>query len=144
MSSQDTSVGRKILSPILTIAVFTRFCSEINEKKRINKKLLTYLLFVLTANYWHWTVFVLLCWLAMKKPASLCWYRRFIISGLVALCVHIWSYQDTLLIVLLCNPPCRLPPRCAKGFTFSEPSIVIHIREKDQQDAHLSSLIYSN
>jgi len=29
-------------------------------------------------------------------------------------------------------------------FTFSELCIVIHIREKDQQDAHFFSLIYSN
>ena len=30
------------------------------------------------------------------------------------------------------------------NFTFSEPCIVMHIRETDQQDAHLFSLIYSN
>jgi len=29
-------------------------------------------------------------------------------------------------------------------FIFSEPCIVIHIREKDEQDAHFFSLIYSN
>ena len=32
----------------------------------------------------------------------------------------------------------------AKDFTFSEPCTVIHIHEKDQQDAHFSSLIYSD
>ena len=32
----------------------------------------------------------------------------------------------------------------ANDFTFSEPCIVIRIREKDQSDARLSSLIYSD
>jgi hypothetical protein len=30
------------------------------------------------------------------------------------------------------------------NFTLSEPCIVIHIRDKDQRDAHFFSLIYSN
>jgi len=30
------------------------------------------------------------------------------------------------------------------NFTLSEPCIVIHIRDKDQQDAHFFSLIYFN
>ena len=29
-------------------------------------------------------------------------------------------------------------------FTFSEPCIVVHIRENNQQDVHFTSLIYSN
>jgi len=29
-------------------------------------------------------------------------------------------------------------------FTFSEPCIVIHVYEKDQQDVHFFSLIYSS
>jgi len=32
----------------------------------------------------------------------------------------------------------------AKGFTFSEPCVVIHVREKDQQEAQFFSLIFPN
>jgi len=30
------------------------------------------------------------------------------------------------------------------NFTFSEPCIVKHVRDRDQQDAHFFSLIYSH
>jgi len=38
----------------------------------------------------------------------------------------------------------KLENKYVRDFTFSEPCIVIHTRENDQQDEHFCSFIYSN
>ena len=85
VSSQDTSVGRKILSLLLTIAVSTRFCSRRKEKKRMNKKLLNYFSFCTQYKRLALDWFHLIMSIGLGETTLFCWYRRFVISRLVAL-----------------------------------------------------------
>ena len=52
----------------------------------------------------------------------------------------LWSFKT---VFFYSDPFCWLVVG-VKSFTFSEPCIVIHIREKDQPVAHIFSLIYPN